>query len=267
RASLAPGQSLGLARELQQGEAVAAIVAGLPLGPLVAEASQLLERALGIYERIDDRSGVMSRVSALAYVSYAPLVHLSSSARHLEEIKRVISRQTELVTESERAKQELHLLYGIHVFGRAKSLPDVALSRGEEAYRSAPLLGDLPIRFGAAGGVALTHLSLGDVVEAERWLNLAAEIAAATPTPTRSRQLETWRGMVRAAAGDGARMRQHLERAVSMATAQGKAAARCEALTRLAVEAARLGKASGDEELFGIGEDDATQVEALAGRL
>jgi DNA-binding CsgD family transcriptional regulator len=52
-----------------------------------------------------------------------------------------------------------------------------------------------------------------------------------------------------------------------MATAQGKAAARCEALTRLAVEAARLGKASGDEELFAIGEDAATQVEALAASL
>ena len=160
------GQWLDLARRLQQGEPLTSIVAGLPLGPLVAEAEQLLERALGIYERLDDRSGVMATVIAMAYLSYAPLVHLSSSARHLEEIKRVISRQSDLITESERAKQELHLLYGIHVFGRAKSLPDVALSRGEEAYRSARLLGDQSIQFGAAGGVALTHLSLGDVAEA-----------------------------------------------------------------------------------------------------
>jgi DNA-binding CsgD family transcriptional regulator len=261
------GQWLDLARRLQQGEPLVTIVAGLPLGPLVAEAEQLLERALGIYERLDDRSGVMSTVIAMAYLSYAPLIHLSSSARHLEEIKRVISRQTELVTESERAKQELHLLYGIHVFGRAKSLPDVALSRGEEAYRAARLLGHQSIQFGAAGGVALTHLSLGDVAEAERWLNLAAEIAAGTPTPTRSRQLETWRGMVRAAAGDAAGMREHLERAVSMATAQGKAAARCEALARLAVEAARVGKATGDEELFRVAEEAANDVEALAGSL
>ncbi|HTK43855.1 MAG TPA: AAA family ATPase [Patescibacteria group bacterium] len=261
------GQWLELARRLQQGEPLPEIVAGLPLGTLVGEAGQLLERALGIYERLDDRSGVMATVIAMAYLSYAPLIHLSSSARHLEEIKRVISRQTELVTESERAKQELHLLYGIHVFGRAKSLPDVALSRGEEAYRAARLLGDQSIQFGAAGGVALTHLSLGDIVEAERWLNLAAEIAAATPTPTRSRQLESWRGTVRAAAGDAAGMREHLERAVSMATAQGKAAARCEALARLAVEAARLGKASGDEELFRVAEDAANQVEAIAGSL
>jgi len=261
------GQWLELARRLQQGEALGAIVAGLPLGPLVAEASQLLERALGIYERLDDRSGVMATVIAMAYLSYAPLVHLSSSARHLEEIKRVISRQTELVTESERARQELLLLYSIHVFGRAKSLPDVALSRGEEAYRSARLVGEKSVQFGAAGGIAVTHLSLGDVVEAERWLNLAAEVASSSPTPTRSRQLEMWRGMVRGAAGDAAGMRAHLERAVSMATAAGKASARCEALARLAVEAARLGKANGDEDLLGVAEDAANQVKALAGSL
>jgi DNA-binding CsgD family transcriptional regulator len=261
------GQWLDLARRLQQGEALGSIVAGLPLGPLVAEAGQLLERALGIYERIDDRSGVMATVIAMAYLSYAPLVHLSSSARHLEEIKRVISRQTELVTESERAKQELHLLYGIHVFGRAKSLPDVALSRGEESYRSARLLGDQSIQFASAGGVAATHLSLGDIAAAERWLNHAAEVASSSPTPMRSRQLEMWRGMLRGAAGDAAGMRDHLDRAVSMATAAGKASARCEALSRLAVEAARLGKANGDQDLLGVAEDAANQVKDLAGSL
>jgi len=261
------GQWLELARRLQQGESLVSIVSGLPLGPLVAEAEQLLERALGIYERLDDRSGVMATVIAMAYLSYAPLIHLSSSARHLEEIKRVISRQTELVTESERARQEMLLLYSIHIFGRAKSLPDVALSRGEEAYRAARLLGEQSIQFGSAGGVALTHLSLGDVAEAERWLNLAAEVAASAPTPIRSRYLETWRGLARAAAGDAAGMRSHLERAVAMATAQGKASARSETLARLAAEAARLGKATGDEELLGVAEEAANQVKDLAASL
>ena len=93
------------------------------LGPLVFEAGALLERALGIFERLDDRSGVMATIIAMAYLRYAPLVHLTSSVRHLEEIKRVINRQAGLVTESERARQELHLLYGIHVYGRGKSLP------------------------------------------------------------------------------------------------------------------------------------------------
>jgi DNA-binding NarL/FixJ family response regulator len=46
--------------------------------------------------------------------------------------------------------------------------------------------------------------------------------------------------MVRAGAGDAVGMRDHLERAVAMATEAGQASARCEALARLAVEAARL---------------------------
>jgi tetratricopeptide (TPR) repeat protein len=261
------GEWMNLSRRLQAGETVDQIVAGLPLAPLVGEASALLERALGIYERINDRSGVMSTVIAMAYLSYAPLIHLSSSARHLEEIKRVISRQSDLVTESERAKQELHLLYGIHVYGRAKSLADVALSRGEEAYRSARLLGDQSIQFAAAGGVALTLLSLGDVPGAERWLDTAATVASAAPTPVRGRQLETWRGLARAAAGDAAGMRAHLERAVQMATASGKPAARCEALTKLAVCAARLGGEAGDEELLGLAEESAREAKAVAAHL
>ena len=73
--------------------------------------------------------------------------------------------------------------------------------------------------------------------------------------------------MARSAAGDAAGMRAHLERAVSMATAAGKASARCEALARLAVEAARLGKANGDQDLLGVAEDAANQVKAMAGSL
>ena len=95
----------------------------MPLAPLVGEAGELFERALGIFERLDDRSGVMSTIIAMAYLRYAPMIHLSSSVRHLEEIKRVMSRQAEQVTESERAEQELHLLYGIHVYGRGQDAP------------------------------------------------------------------------------------------------------------------------------------------------
>ena len=61
--------------------------------------------------------------------------------------------------------------------------------------------------------------------------------AVADPRPI---QLETWRGMVRAGAGDVEGMRRHLEKAVAMATEGGRASARCEALARLAIEAARL---------------------------
>ena len=64
----------------------------------------------------------------------------------------------------------------------------------------------------------MTLLELGDVDGAERWLGLAATAASMRPVASRSRQLETWRGMARAGAGDAEGMRRHLERAVAMAT-------------------------------------------------
>ena len=122
---------------------------------------RVLERALGIYERIGDRTGVMSTVIAMAYARYGPVMHLSSSARHLEEIRRVTSRLSELVTESERARLDLQMLFGVHVFSRAKVVPDLALSRGEDAHRAARLQGDRAIEFLAAGGVAMRPARAG----------------------------------------------------------------------------------------------------------
>ena len=182
----------------------------------------------------------MSTVIAMAYAQYGPVMHLSSSARHLEEIRRVTSRLSELVTESERARLDLQMLFGVHVYSRAKVVPDLALSRGEDAHRAARLQGDRTIEFLAAGGVAMSLLELGDVDGAERWIGLAAAAASMAPSRPRARQLETWRGMARAGAGDATGMRRHLERAVALATEGGRASARCEALARLAIEAARL---------------------------
>ncbi len=210
---------------------------------MFVEATQVLERALGIFERLGDRTGVMSTVIAMAYAQYGPVMHLTSSARHLEEIRRVTSRLSELVTESERARLDLQMLFGVHVYSRAKVVPDLALSRGEDAHRAARLQGDRTIEFLAAGGVAMSLLELGDVDAAERWIGLAAAAASMTPSRSRARQLETWRGMARAGAGDAEGMRGHLERAVALATEGGRASARCEALARLAIEAARLVRA------------------------
>ena len=78
------------------------------------------------------------------------------------------------------------------------------------------------------------------VAGAERWLGHASTAASVAQTRSRSIQLETWRGMVRAGAGDAEGMREHLEQAVTMATESGRASARCEALARLALEASRL---------------------------
>ncbi len=127
-----------------------------------------------IYERIGDRTGVMSTVIAMAYARYGPVMHLTASARHLEEIRRVTSRLSELVTESERDRLDLQMLFGVHVYSRAKVVPDLALSRGEDAHRAARLQGDRTTEFLAAGGVAMGLLELGDLEGAERWLGKAA---------------------------------------------------------------------------------------------
>jgi len=225
---------------LAAGAKPADVILASPVGPLFVEAGEVLERALGIFERLGDRTGVMSTVIAMAYTQYGTVMHFSSSARHLEEIRRVTSRLSELVTESERARLDLQMLFGVHVYSRAKVVPDLALTRGEDAYRAAKLAGDRSIEFLAAGGTAMSLLELGDIGGAERWIDLAATAASMAPSRARARQLETWRGMARAGAGDVEGMRRHLEKAVSMATEEGRSSARCEALARLATEAARL---------------------------
>ncbi|MGH2408030.1 MAG: ATP-binding protein, partial [Candidatus Limnocylindrales bacterium] len=269
------GHAAEIIAKIASGADFAAIIEGTELLPLYVESGQLLERALGIFERLGDRTGVMSTVIAMAYSRYGPVMHLSSSARHLEEIRRVTSRLSELVTESERARLDLQMLFGVHVFARAKIVPDLALSRGEEAYRAAKLQGDRTVEFLAAGGVALSLLELGDIDGAERWLGLAATSASGAPSRPRARQLESWRGMARAAAGDAAGMRAHLQQAIDIATEEGRAAGRCEALARLAVEAAglaarRVGEVTAgavdggpDPELAALVERCAAQVKAL----
>ena len=249
------------------GQAIVDIIEASPAGPFFDDATKVLERALGIFERLGDRTGVMSTVIAMAYTQYAPVMHLSSSARHLEEIRRVTSRFSELVTESERDRLELQMLFGVHVYARAKVVPDLALSRGEDAHRAAKLQGDRAIEFLAAGGVAMSLLELGDIDGADRWIGFAASAASMAPSRTRARQLETWRGTALAARGDAEGMRRHLEQAVAMAT-EG-ASARCEALARLAIEGAWLiagGTATRDtldHELAELIERSATQAKEL----
>jgi DNA-binding NarL/FixJ family response regulator len=270
------GRATELLAAVASGADFEALVLGTPVEPLLGEASESLDRALGIFERLGDRTGVMSTVIAMAYVRYAPAVHLSSSARHLEEIRRVTSRLSEVVTESERARLDLQMLFGVHVFARAKVVPDVALARGEDAYRAARLEGDRTVEFLAAGGVAQTLLELGDIEGAERWLGQAAATASMAPSSTRARQLETWRGMVRAGAADADGAIRHLERAVVIATESGGASAQCEALARLALVAAGLvadgsaaGPGTGDgrppgPDVADLVERSAAQVRALS---
>jgi hypothetical protein len=263
------GTVFEFAARITRGETVDDVLASQSIAPVAKLAQAQFEEALAIFERLGDRTGVMATVIAMAYGNYAPMIHLASSARHIEEIRRVTSRLTEFVTESERARQELQMLFGVHVYARAKVVPDLMLSRGEEAWKAARLLGDQATEFNAAGGVAMGLLDLGDVAEAERWIGRAADVAASSPSSSRARRLELWRGTARGRAGDAAGMRRHLEQAVALAAGQGKAAARCEALATLALEAARLGaerQASGGadaENLFALAEETALQVREL----
>jgi len=159
------------------------------------------------------------------------------------------------------------MLYGVHVYARAKVVPDLMISRGEEAHRAARLLGDQSTEFLAAGGVAASYVELGDHEAADRWLGLAANVASTAPTPTRTRQLETWRGLAAAAWGDADGMRGHLEQALAQATNQGRAAARCESLARLALSAADLGARSGDADLLELAERSAGEARELVALL
>src|SRR5258706_15403987 len=113
------------------------------------------------------------------------------------------------------------MLYGVHVFPRAKVIPDLAIFRGEAAYRQAKETGDRALEFLSAGGTARALLDIGDLEKAGRWIDKAAAIATEHPTPLRARRLETWRGLAMAAAGDGEGMRHHLERAAQLAAEKG----------------------------------------------
>ncbi len=263
-AKIQAGEHIELLGRIATGEQLEEVLSTLPVASLVVEATSHFHRALETYERLGDRQGAMSTIIAMAYVSWAPEIHLQGSVRRIEEMHRLMMRNNALTTESERALADAQMLFGAHIYARAKVFPDVALSKGEEAYAAARTLGDRSLEFALAGSMAMAHMEIGALEESERWLGRAAAIASTEPTALRARQLESWRGIVRSAAGDAAGLREHLGRAVQLATDQGQPAARCEALARLALEAARLGAEHKDEELLAVAERAAGEATALA---
>ena len=258
------GELVEVMQRVGSGETPNEILPDLPIKPLIDEGIALLERAIELFEQLGDRRGLMSAIISRANLTFAIDLHMLGAAKRIEEIRRLVTQMISFTRESERAAAEAEMLYGVQVFAHAKVVPDLALSRGEEAHRKARLLGDRSLEFASAACIASTHLELDDLAEAERWLGRAAEAAAAAPTPLRARQLEILRGRVRGAAGDAAAMRDHLERAVRLATEQGRPAARCEALAALALEAARLGSARSDEDLLALAEHSAHEAGEIA---
>ena len=258
------GAHIPVMERVAAGEAIEDLVEELPIAPLVKSCGERLHRALGLYEELGDRQGTMATIIAMAYLSWAPDIHIGAdSARHIEEIRRLASQLASFTSESQRAFAEVQMLYGVHVFARAKVIPDLALSRGAEAYERARAIGDRQLEFLAAGGTAMSNLELGDLDEATSWLDRAAAVVTESPTPARGRQQELWRGLADAARGDADGMRSHLERAVQMAADQGLPAARCEALATLALAAASLGTERDDEELRSLAEGSAAGAKEL----
>ncbi|MEX2457701.1 MAG: AAA family ATPase [Actinomycetota bacterium] len=224
-------------------------------------AKVLLGEALDIYERLDDRAGVLATVIALGYSHYNPGVR-RGVAGVIEQIRKLRQRLNSMTTESERQTDEVHLLYSVHAYARYYHYADLALERGEEAHRAARTLGDRWMEFLAAGGLGLTHLEMGEVAEAERWLDRARAAAAIAPTPLRARRLELWRGMARAVDGDAAGALERLEKARSLAFEQRSRVGVLEAAAWLAYHSARLGADAGDETL--LQRADAYATEAVA---
>jgi DNA-binding CsgD family transcriptional regulator len=262
------GQHLGILERIAAGETLEQVVSETPVAPKAHRAFERFQESLEIFERIGDRRGAMSTIIAMAYATWGADIHFGSGAgRHIEEIRRLASRMDAMTKESERSLAEAQMLYGAHVFARAKVVPDLALSRGAEAYKQAKIIGDRSLEFLSAGGTAMAHLDLGEVEEAKAWIDRAAATAADNPTPFRARQLESWRGLLASASGDAGGMRSHLERAVELASKQGLPPARCEALAILALEASRLGAERSDDELLAVAENAARDVKEHVGML
>lgn len=262
------GEQFAMQAQVAAGASPKDLVAQTPMAPVAMEAQERLARSLKVYERIGDRRGAMTAIIALGYANWGPDIHFGSGAgRYIEEIRRLASRMDTLTKESERHLAEAQMLYGVHVFSRAKIVPDLALFRGEEAYRQAKVIGDRSLEFLAAGGTALAHLDLGEHEEARSWLEKAAAVAAEAPTSFRARTLETWKGVLAASTGDAATARAHLERAVQLATEHGLSAARCESLAQLAISLSRLGVEAKDEELLDVAHRAAQEVNSLVGSL
>jgi DNA-binding NarL/FixJ family response regulator len=258
------GAHLPVMERVAAGESLDDLVEELPVAPWVRSSGERLHRALDLYEELGDRQGTMATIIAMAYLSWAPDIHIGAdSARHIEEIRRLATQLASFTSESQRAFAEVQMLYGVHVFARAKVIPDLALSRGAEAYERARAIGDRQLEFLAAGGTAMSNVELGDLEEAARWLDRAATVATESPTPARGRELELWRGTAAAARGDAEGMREHLERAIQMAADAGLPAARCEADAALALAAASLGAERDDEELRSLAERSAASAKEL----
>lgn len=229
-------------------------------------AKELIGEAIDLCEKTGDRRCEMSSLIALAYAHVLDDTQYGHAGR-IEQIRRLRERLSRMTSESERAKGELHMLYSTLVYCLAHGFWDLGLARGVECYGLARAQGESLFEFLAAGGIAMLSLDLGDLREAEAWIGRAEEAVLGSSTPLSDRQLEIWRGILRAAHKDGPAMREHFRQAERMAAAAGSVASRCEALSLLAIKGALVASDTGDRALLEDAEVAAEEALRLADTL
>ena len=145
------GQHLPIAQRVAAGEVLEDIMTELPIAPAFMETFGLLQRALELFEQLGDRRGAMSTIISLAYLNWGADIHFgTNAAKHIEEIRRLTSRQKAFTNESERAAFEAQMLYGSHVFGAREGDPRPGAREGP---RGPPLReGDRRSEPGVPGG-------------------------------------------------------------------------------------------------------------------
>jgi class 3 adenylate cyclase len=246
-------------------QALAAVEAGsskievLFVAPeLFSKSKEMAEDAFRIYEELGDKRGSMSALISMAYAHVADPTATGMAGR-MEHIRALHHSKKGEVTESQRAVDDALMLYSIHSYARFNLQPALALERGREAFNAARALGDRWLETLAAGGMAMTYLEIGDEAQCEAWLGAAAASAMSVASTPMARRLEMWRGALAASRHDLAGLIGHFERAAELA-GEKNLGARCEALSTLAFEAARVGVETGDATAFGTAKQAATET-------
>lgn len=241
---------------VQGGATMEEVLAQLPA--MAEKAKGLAKRALHLYDELGDRRGSMSSLISMAYIHSTDPSPRGMTGR-LEHIRALHNSRKAQVTDSQRASDDALMLYSIHVYARSNLQPDLALERGRQAFEGARSIGDRWLECLAAGGVAMTYLSIARADEAGAWLERAATAAMAVPSTPVARRVEMWRGALTASQRDSEAMNSHYRRAAELA-GQRNLAGQAEAFSALAIETAKLGARAGDQKLIDRAESAAEEA-------
>jgi tetratricopeptide (TPR) repeat protein len=130
-AAIEAGEHLPVIRYLTAGGSMDDLAPTMEIYPTALEAGERLQKALEIYERLGDRRGAMATLFAMAFLSWGPELHLTGSVKRIEELHRLMMRLKSMTKESERALADAQMLFGAHVYSRAKVFPDMAILEGQ----------------------------------------------------------------------------------------------------------------------------------------